>query len=238
MKKIFLLIFISLCFCQNIAFCANTTQKADITKIENNIFGYDYNNEKMEARLARLEKSIYGKVSSGNNETRLKKIINDIAANEIGSEIKPSEDTYKEKEELADSSVQYPYVDEIEQKLFNKTYGNRDFHTRIVTIERKLFGKIYDVDDYATRMERIKAKMEPNSHLANKSRNYSETENIAEISEDVNSIEIKISIKKCSEILTEVDLDLVNQLGGEERLEFNMTYIKDGSKYVWNVYGL
>ena len=50
-------------------------------------------------------------------------------------------------------------MDEIEKELFNKTYKNRDFHTRIVTIERKLFGKIYDVDDYSTRMDRIKEKM-------------------------------------------------------------------------------
>ena len=46
-------------------------------------------------------------------------------------------------------------------KLFNQTYKNRDFHTRIVTIERKLFGKIYDVEDYSTRMDRIKAEVLP-----------------------------------------------------------------------------
>ena len=46
-------------------------------------------------------------------------------------------------------------------KIFNQTYKNRDFHTRIVTIERKLFGKIYDVEDYSKRMDRIKAEVMP-----------------------------------------------------------------------------
>ena len=78
-------------------------------------------------------------------------------------EIPPVEDTFAEQEEVAsaDSSVNYPIVDEIEKKLFNETYKNRDFHTRIVTIEKKLFGKVYDVDDYATRMDRIKAEIMP-----------------------------------------------------------------------------
>ena len=79
----------------------------------------------------------------------------------IGKEIPPTEDTYKELEELADNSVDYPILNEIEMKLFNQTYKNRDFHTRIVTIERKLFGKIYDIDDYSTRMDRIKAEVMP-----------------------------------------------------------------------------
>ena len=46
-------------------------------------------------------------------------------------------------------------------KLFNQTYKNRDFHTRIVTIEKKLFKKIYDAEDYSMRMDRIKAEVMP-----------------------------------------------------------------------------
>ena len=76
-------------------------------------------------------------------------------------EINPVEDTYKEEDVIADNNVNYPIVDEIELKLFQKTYKNRDFHTRIVTIERELFGKIYDVEDYSKRMDRIKAEVMP-----------------------------------------------------------------------------
>ena len=141
-------------------FAANNTEL--ITKIENNIFGFDYSNDKINNRVERLEKTIYGKSSSGDINKRITKLSGDVSADVIGLEIEPTHDTFlAEENEKEDNSVSYPIVDEIEQKLFNKTYKNRDFHTRIVTIEKKLFGKIYDVDDYSVRMDRIKSKMMP-----------------------------------------------------------------------------
>ena len=136
---------------------------AEISKIENSIYGFDYVNDSAQNRITRLEKTIYGKSSTGDIAKRLKRISTDISADVIGLEINPVKDTFLEEEKLAEESsgINYPIVDEIEKKLFNKTYPNRDFHTRIVTIERKLFGKIYDVDDYATRMDRIKSKIMP-----------------------------------------------------------------------------
>lgn len=132
-----------------------------ISKIENDIYGFDYTNDSTQNRVSRLEKTIYGKSSTGDINKRIKKLSGDISADVIGLEIPPVEDTFKEEDTIADSSVSYPIVDEIEQKIFNQTYKNRDFHSRIVAIERKLFGKIYDVDDYSTRMDRIKAEVMP-----------------------------------------------------------------------------
>ena len=148
------------------------TQKPDslITKIENDIYGFDYSNDSTQNRISRLEKTVYGKSSSGDINKRIKKLSGDISADVIGLEIEPTEDSFKEDETIADSSVNYPIVDEIEQKIFNQTYKNRDFHSRIVAIERKIFGKIYDVDDYSTRMDRIKAKIMPET-IAKKSYN-------------------------------------------------------------------
>lgn len=142
-------------------FAANKVQTAEISKIENDFFGFEYINDELSNRVARLEKTIYGKEFSGNLENRIKKLATDITADQIGLEISPTEDTFREEEALADNTVNYPIVDEIEQKIFNRTYKNRDFHTRIVTIERELFGKIYDVDDYSKRMDRIKAEVLP-----------------------------------------------------------------------------
>ncbi len=174
-----------------LAACAmNKTQIATISKIENNLFGFDYTNDSDQNRIARLEKTIYGETSNGNLNRRLEKLSADIFADQIGLEIKPVEDTFREEEESlaqADSTVNYPIVDEIEQKLFNKTYKNRDFHTRIVTIERKLFGKIYDVDDYATRMDRIKAEVMPQT-LARENNRYNYDDN-ALSSADLSALE-------------------------------------------------
>lgn len=138
------------------------SQSSTISKIENDIYGFDYPKDSVKKRIERLENTIYGKVNTGDFNKRLTKLSGDISADVIGLEITPVEDTFAEAEEaVADSSVNYPIVDEIEKKLFNETYKNRDFHTRIVTIEKKLFGKVYDVDDYSTRMDRIKAEIMP-----------------------------------------------------------------------------
>ena len=137
------------------------------SKIENNLYGFSYENESDEKRLARLETSVYGNFKTGNIEKRFNNLKKDLSAEVIGNEITPSRDTFLEEEKLVeDSSVNYPIINEIEEKLFNKTYKNRDLHTRIVTIEKKLFGKVYDVDDYSTRMDRIKAEIMP-STIAN-----------------------------------------------------------------------
>jgi len=158
-------------FCE--AYSADKPQTAEISKIENDIYGFDYENDILSQRVERLEKTIYGKPSSGDLNKRIQKLAKDIFSEQIGLEITPSEDTFSEENQVADNSVDYPVLNEIEMKLFNQTYKNRDFHTRIVTIERKLFNKIYDVDDYQTRMDRIKTEIMPEALAADSDRfNY------------------------------------------------------------------
>ena len=159
MKSIVILLTLFVLFINsNPVFSANNSEI--LSKLENNIFGYEYKQDSAQKRLSRLEATIYGKSSTGDVNKRIKKLSNDTSADVIGLEIEPQKDSFLADEaETADNSVDYPIVNQIEQQLFNTTYKNRDFHTRIVTIEKKLFGKIYDVDDYSTRMDRIKSKM-------------------------------------------------------------------------------
>ena len=164
MKKYFIIFitFLYLLFFIPLGFTANSkTFNTDISKLETELFGFDYNNENVKTRLSRLEKYIYGSENSGDITARIKRISGDTNLNLIGKEIQPKEDTFEEVDNIADSTVSYPVVDEIEKKIFGKTYQDRDFHTRIVTIERKLFNKIYDVEDYSNRMDRIKAEVMP-----------------------------------------------------------------------------
>lgn len=152
-----------------------------LTKIENNMYGFDYTNDSAQNRVARLEKTVYGKSSSGDVNKRIKRLSGDISADVIGLEIEPVKDTFLAEEEAKeDSSVDYPVVNEIEEKVFNKTFKNRDLHSRIVAIEKKIFGKIYDIDDYPTRLDRIKSKIMPesfyNDKFANEYHDYDEQE--------------------------------------------------------------
>lgn len=164
MKKklaLFIVIIFLFTFIQPHIFAFNKNQVAEISKIENQLFGFDYSGDDINNRIIRLEENIYGKVSNGNINGRLDRISKDILSEQIGSEIKPTEDTFSDENTIADNNVNYPVVDEIEMKVFNKTFRERDFHSRIVSIERELFGKIYDIDDYSTRMDRIKAEVLP-----------------------------------------------------------------------------
>ena len=47
-------------------------------KIENELYGFDYINDEIKKRVARLEKTIYGKEGSGNIDNRIKKLSADI----------------------------------------------------------------------------------------------------------------------------------------------------------------
>lgn len=182
MKKNLMLIILAifLLFSVNVSFGASKTQSAEISKIETELFGFDYITDNLNNRIARLEKNIYGHTSSGDINKRLKKIINDISAEQIGLEIPPTEDSFSEDNIVADNSVNYPIIDEIEIKLFNQTYKNKDFHSRIVAIERKLFNKIYDVDDYSTRMDRIKAEIMPERLAREKVFGYDNSDRITQ----------------------------------------------------------
>ena len=160
MKNILQIIFIF--FLIPISVNAYSTDILD--KIENDFYGFNYSNDKTINRIERLEKSVYGKTSSGDINKRITKLSGDVSSDVIGLQIEPVRDTFLADDyEQEDSNVNYPIVNDIEQKLFNTTYKNRDLHTRIVTIEKKLFGKIYDIDDYSTRMDRIKSHIYPQS---------------------------------------------------------------------------
>lgn len=172
MKKFYLIIYfiVLLLFVFNPVFASNNDV---MTRIENNIYGFDYSKDNTQNRISRLEKTVYGKSSAGDINKRINKLSSDISADVIGLEIEPVKDTFLAEEYLKeDDTVSYPIVDEIEQRIFNRTYKNRDFHTRIVTIEKKLFGKIYDVEDYPQRMERITAKVMPETISKNEEEDF------------------------------------------------------------------
>ena len=156
LKKLFVLLILILGLSVYSADSTSTT----LSKLEDVTFGIDYSNEKPESRLSRLEKNIYGESKTGSIKTRLDKINKDIAGDVIGEEITPTKDTFMNEEDIiaSDGTENYPILNEIEQKLFNKSSPEKSLHSRIVNIEKKLFNKSYDTEDYYTRVERIKAE--------------------------------------------------------------------------------
>ncbi len=158
MKKFLIIIlFITCIICR-----VSATEKSidTLTKIENSVLGANYSNQKIETRLDRLEKQVYGKKKNGKTNDRLQKLAKDLNADTIGQEVEPCVDMGEEiAENTPDSSVDYPIIKDVERSLNIESKPNQSLHSRLVAIEKNLFHNVYDTDDFYTRVERIKGKV-------------------------------------------------------------------------------
>lgn len=141
--------------------------------MEKSLFGVDYGNQTDEARLDRLEKTVYGAASKKTTSQRLGKLSNDLSADLLGQEIKPKTDTFEEEEKApqeeipkADSNVRYPIVDKLESEVFSKQFKTIDITQRLANLEQKVFRKAYN-DDLNARVERLKVAVMPNQRADN-----------------------------------------------------------------------
>ena len=134
------------------------TELTDITVIENDIFGFEYEDESIAKRLSRLEKHIFGQEKKGTNEARIKNI-----ADASGISFKPKQ-TAEEKRIAAadynpeDKSVSYPVIDMMEEKEFNKHFQGENVYKRIERLEKKVFGKTFD-GNLSDRTDKLKASI-------------------------------------------------------------------------------
>lgn len=174
MKK--LLIFLCLIISTN---CGIAGQYSDtLDKIENSVFGFSYMDDD-ESRLTRLEQSVYGESKSGTIDKRISNLSKDMAADSIGKEITPKEDTFADDEMYSPSerfaagtppaaaNVDYPSINELERELFKQEYKNKDLNERLSGLEQKAFGQTYNNDPFSTRVERLQDKVKPKSFMDN-----------------------------------------------------------------------
>ncbi len=167
MKKIIVISAIILCFNITGVNAQNTT----LDKIENTLYGFQYESQSDTERLARIEESVYGQVNSGSNAQRIAKLEKDLAANLMGQEIDPVEDTFAEQDETEEmiakgANINYPAVNELEQHVFKQEFRDKDLKERLAALEQKTFGKTYS-DDFSTRVDRLKAEIKPRSLMDN-----------------------------------------------------------------------
>lgn len=146
---------------------AQTQFSPTLTKIETSLFGVDYKTQTDETRLKRIEETVYGAKSAGTLAQRMEKLSKDIAAEQIGQEIKPKKDTFADDEDSikplapkADSNVNYPIVNTLEQKIFSRDFRGTDINQRLSNLEQKTFKKTYS-DDLNARVERLKFAIIP-----------------------------------------------------------------------------
>lgn len=162
-----------------------------LTKMEKSLFGVDFSTQNDEARVKRIEESVYGASSSTPIQSRISKLSKDLSVDLIGKEIKPTKDSFEDpqdsvKEEIpkADSNINYPIVNKLEQKVFGHEIKNPDVNQRLTNLEQKVFKKAYN-DDLNSRVDRLKQAIAPEM-LASKSDDDSEATYIPDIEDVLN----------------------------------------------------
>lgn len=146
---------------------AQSQYSSVLTKMENSLFGIDYNNQSDDARLKRIEQSVYGAASSSLEAKRIDKLKNDLAVDVIDQKIKAKRDTFEDSQDSvaeaipkADSNVNYPIVNELEKKVFNKEFKTNEINQRLSNLEQKVFKKTYN-DDLNARVDRLRVAVMP-----------------------------------------------------------------------------
>ncbi len=138
-------------------------------KMENNLFGFEYTSQSDTQRVERIEKEVYGNVSSGDLNKRIAKLNKDLGAELIGQEIEPCEDTFLREEEYKEvlssqeANIDYPVINELEKAVFNSENKNIGVKDRLAKLENKVFSKTYPNEDLSTRVDRLRDKIQPSS---------------------------------------------------------------------------
>lgn len=150
-----------------------------LDNIENSLYGFTYTTQDDATRLNRIEESVYGQTSNKSTQQRIAKLKTDMAADLIGQEITPKEDTFAEdqdsyKDRIAEeklppagANVDYPSINELEKQVFKQEFKNKDLNSRLASLEEKSLGKTYADDDFSSRVERLQAKIKPKSFMDN-----------------------------------------------------------------------
>lgn len=166
-KRNGILILIILCLSLSAKCQAQSQFSPVLTKMENSLFGMDYNNQNDDMRLKRIENAVYGAASTNPETTRIDKLKKDLAVDVIDQKIKPKRDSFDEEQDShgepipkADSNVNYPIVNDLEKKVFNKEFKTLDVEQRLTNLEKNVFKKAYN-DDLNARVDRLRAAVMP-----------------------------------------------------------------------------
>ncbi len=159
---------------------AASQYSAVLDKLENSLYGFTYTTSDDASRLSRIEESVYGQAKTNQSiSQRIANLNKDMSAEQIGNEIQPKEDTFAEEDDYretiaqeqmppAGANVDYPSINELEEKVFKQEFKNQDLNSRLAKLEKQALGQTYDNDAFSSRVERLQAKIKPESLMENK----------------------------------------------------------------------
>jgi len=168
MRKQLLLLFIL--FNLSAAY-ANTAE--DISRIEDELFGFRYSTETDVVRLNRIEQNVYNKTSALTVQERIDKLNTDLGIMDARTAATP----YMPK---ADDTVSYPMVDRLEMATLGETHEQEDIYKRVERLQMKVFGQKTE-GDLNTKVDALA------NAVFNGSQYYSPQDSMASYSNEFNS---------------------------------------------------
>lgn len=210
-KRGIITLIILTCIGINIFAYAEDSITAQISKIEQSIWGFSYTKDDNMKRLSRIENNVLGSTNSKQTiENRIKKL-NEAMGFESFEESK------KQAYELSDteiSGINYPQIDRLEYQMFSQTYEKENIYRRLERLEKKIFGSAQD-GTLASRTERLNGYIKEDK-FANTDKYtqkpYKPTEDIGQYMGSQNRYD---------------NSDMFIQLAGLETLLFSKTYSHD-----------
>lgn len=167
LKRFRVIFYIIICLLLGVECFAQSQFSPVLTKMETSLFGMDYGTQSDDARLKRIEEAVYGTAFTNPAAKRVEKLKTDLAVDVMEQKIKPKRDSLEEEDgspiekmPKADSSVNYPIVNELEQRVFKKEFKTNEVNQRLSNLEQNVFKKTYN-DDLNARVDRLKAAVMP-----------------------------------------------------------------------------
>ena len=201
--------------CINLCFASVNDIEAQLSRMENSIWGFTYEKDDISKRLTRVEKNVFGKANQGlTHENRIKKLNDTLGFETKEDQIKLAQKETQEPFLKEDEDVNYPQIDKIEYQMFQETYEKENIYKRLERLEKKIFGSTQE-GNLALRTDRLKAYIQkdeiaqnPNYYLKQP---YKPTKDIEQY---MNS-------------QSRYDSDIFIQISGLETALFNKTYSHD-----------
>lgn len=210
-NKIILILILIFTLSINLFAFAEDSTTAQISKIEESIWGFKYSKDDNLKRLSRIENNVLGTTNSKLTiENRIKKL-NEAMGFESYEESK------KQAYEINDteiSGINYPRIDKLEYQMFSQTYEKENIYKRLDRLEKKIFGSSQE-GTLASRTERLNAYVKEDRLTDNNfytQKPYQPTEDIEQYMGSQNKFETS---------------DMFIQLAGLETLLFSKTYSHD-----------
>ena len=195
----------------NVCFASAVDISAQLSRMENSIWGFTYEKDSQQKRLSRIEKNVLGSTNNKlNAQDRIKKLNEILGYENPQDEAKIAQDiTLREEDD-----VSYPQIDMLEYQIFNETYTKESIYKRLERLEKKIFGSAQE-GNLASRTDKLKAYIQKDIISQNTGyytkKPYSTT---SDVEEYMNS-------------QSRYDSDLFIQIAGLETSMFSKTYSHD-----------